>query len=83
MERTEIESRVKRVTAEVLGVEETDIKAESRFVDDLGAESVQSLELVAAFEDEFDIEMEEDAALKVQTVGKAVEFIQRHLEDKL
>ena len=82
MERTEIENRVKKVTAEVLGVNEAGITMENRFVEDLGAESVQSLELVAAFEDEFDIEMEEDAALKVQTVGKAVEFIQKHLEDK-
>lgn len=82
MDRTEIENRVKKVTAEVLGVDEAEIKPESRFVEDLGAESVQSLELVAAFEDEFDIEMEEDAALKVQTVGKAVDFIQKYLEEK-
>ncbi len=82
MERAEVESRVKKVTAEVLGVEESVITSESRFVEDLGAESVQSLELIAAFEDEFDIEMEEDAALKVKTVGKAVDFIQKHLENK-
>lgn len=82
MERTEVENRVKKVTAEVLGVDEAEINTESKFVADLGAESVQSLELVAAFEDEFDIEMEEDAALKVPTVGKAVEFIQKLLEEK-
>jgi acyl carrier protein len=82
MERTEIESRVKKVTAEVLGVKESEITLESRFVEDLGAESSQSLEMVASFEDEFNIEMEEDAALKVQSVGKAVEFIQKHMEEK-
>lgn len=82
MEYKEIEARVKKVIVEVLGVDEEKITPESRFVEDLGAESVQSLELVAAFEDEFDIEMEEDAALQVKTVGKAVEFIQRHLEEK-
>ncbi|MCM8777590.1 MAG: acyl carrier protein [Candidatus Omnitrophica bacterium] len=82
MEYKEIEARVKKVIAEVLGVDEEKITSESRFVEDLGAESVQSLELVAAFEDEFDIEMEEDAALQVKTVGKAVEFIQRHLQEK-
>jgi len=82
MEQKEIEARVKKVVASVLGVEEDDIKPESRFVEDLGAESVQSLELVAAFEDEFDIEMEEDAALQVKTVGDAVSFIARHLEKK-
>jgi len=82
MEQKEIEVRVKKVVASVLGVEEDDIKPESRFVEDLGAESVQSLELVAAFEDEFDIEMEEDAALQVKTVGEAVSFIARHLKEK-
>lgn len=82
MEQKEVVSRVKKVTAEVLGIEEDGIKEESRFVQDLGAESVQSLELVAAFEDEFDIEMEEDAALQVKTVGTAVEFINKHLANK-
>ncbi|MCM8756897.1 MAG: acyl carrier protein, partial [Candidatus Omnitrophica bacterium] len=64
MDHGEIEARVKKVTAQVLGLDEDMIRPESRFVEDLGAESVQSLELVAAFEDEFDIEMEEDAALQ-------------------
>jgi len=82
MDYKEIEARVKKVIVEVLGVDEEKITTDSRFVEDLGAESVQSLELVAAFEDEFDIEMEEDAALQVKTVGKAVEFIKRHLEQK-
>ncbi|HNS31776.1 MAG TPA: acyl carrier protein [bacterium] len=76
----EIEERVKKVVKEVLGTEEEKLKPESRFVEDLGAESVQSLELVAAFEEEFAIEMEEDAALKVKTVGKAVEFIKKQME---
>lgn len=82
MEQKEILARVKKVTAEVLGIEEDGIKEESRFVQDLGAESVQSLELVASFEDEFDIEMAEDAALQVKTVGTAVEFISKHLANK-
>ena len=51
------------------------IKPECSFTVDLGASSVQSVELVAAFEEEFDIEMEEDAALSVETVGKAIEYI--------
>ena len=49
---------------------------------DLGAESIQSVELVAAFEVEFDIEMDEDAALHVQTVGDAVDFIMQYLTEK-
>ena len=52
-----------------------EIKPEHSFTVDLGAESVQSVELVAMFEEEFGIEMDEDAALSVETVGKAVEFI--------
>ena len=53
----------------------SEIKPEHTFTADLGAESVQSIELVAMFEEEFGIEMDEDAALSVQTVGDAVEFI--------
>ena len=75
MEREEIMQRVKSVVSQVLGVEQDEIMEDSEFVADLGAESIQSLELVAAFEEEFDIEMEEDAAMQVQTVGKAVDFI--------
>ena len=79
MDKQEIESRVHKVTAEVLGIDESEISSNARFVEDLGAESIQSLELVAGFEEEFGIEMEEDAALQVQTVGKAVEFIEKYL----
>ena len=69
--------RVKVVTARVLNVDPEAIKAEHYFAVDLGAESVQSVELVAGFEEEFGIEMDEDAALSVETVGAAVEFIAR------
>ena len=70
-----VEERVKAVTAQVLKLNPEEIKMEDSFTADLGAESVQSIELVAMFEEEFGIEMEEDAALSVQTVGEAVEFI--------
>ena len=70
-----IEERVKEVTARVFKLEPDQIKPEHSFTVDLGAESVQSIELVAMFEQEFGIEMDEDAALSVETVGKAVEFI--------
>ncbi len=70
-----VEERVKKVTAQVLKLNPEEIKNEHSFTADLGAESVQSIELVAMFEEEFGIEMEEDAALAVQTVGEAVEFI--------
>jgi len=80
MEKEEILERVKQVVSDVLGVPAEEIKAENEFVADLGAESIQSLELVAAFEEEFDIEMDEEAALQVQSVGDAVEFIARYLK---
>jgi acyl carrier protein len=70
-----VEERVKAVTARVLKVNPAEIKSEHSFTVDLGAESVQSIELVAMFEEEFGIEMDEDAALSVETVGKAVDFI--------
>jgi acyl carrier protein len=70
-----VEQRVKAVTARVLGLDPKEIKSEHSFTEDLGAESVQSIELVAMFEEEFGIEMDEDAALSVETVGAAVDFI--------
>ncbi len=70
-----VEQRVIAVTARVLRLDPKDIKRESHFARDLGAESIQSVELVANFEEEFGIEMDEDAALGVFTVGGAVDFI--------
>lgn len=70
-----VEERVKAVTGRVLNVEPAEIRPEHSFTFDLGAESIQSVELVAAYEAEFGIEMEEDAALAVENVGDAIEFI--------
>ncbi len=70
-----VEERVKAVTGRLLEIDPATIKNEANFSADLGAESIQSIELVASFEEEFDIEMEEEAALSVDTVGKAVVFI--------
>ncbi|NIA07891.1 MAG: acyl carrier protein [Actinobacteria bacterium] len=72
-----VQERVIAVTARVLNVEPGSIELQDNFAADLGAESVQSVELVAMFEEEFGIEMDEDAALAVETVGSAVEFITR------
>ena len=77
-----VEDRVKRVVMDVLKVEPDRIKPESRFTADLGAESLQSVELVAAFEEAFDIEMDEDEALSVQTVGDAVAYITKCIEEQ-
>lgn len=70
-----VEERVKAVTANILKLNLDEIKMDDNFTADLGAESVQSIELVAMFEEEFGIEMDEDAALSVETVGDAVKFI--------
>lgn len=67
--------RVKKVTAEILKIDLSRVGDDSGFVEDLGAESIQSIELVAAFEEEFDIEMDEDAALAIKSVGDAAAFI--------
>lgn len=72
---SDVAERIIKVTSETLKIDPSLVKDESRFVEDLGAESIQSVELVAAFEEEFDIEMDEEAALDVKTVGKAISFI--------
>jgi len=72
--------RVKAVVARQLKVSPDKVKDNSDFVKDLGAESIQSLELVAAFEEEFDIEMDEEKALQVKNVKNAVDFISKILE---
>ncbi len=82
VDRNEVRERVCEVVSDVLGVSITDIAPDARFVEDLGAESIQSVELVAAFEEEFDIEMDEDAALQVKSVGGAVDFISEHIEEQ-
>jgi len=76
----DVEDRVKQVVARVLKCDLSAVTERARFTQDLGAESLDSIRLVAAFEDEFEIEMDEDEALQVQTVGKAVEFIRKVIE---
>ncbi|MFH2069045.1 MAG: acyl carrier protein [Candidatus Omnitrophota bacterium] len=75
-----VAERVKAVVARQLKVSPDKVKDESDFVKDLGAESIQSLELVAAFEEEFNIEMDEEAALQVKNVKDAVDFISKIVE---
>jgi len=79
MERNEILTRVKDVVSNVLKVESSEITDESNFIFDLGADSMQSVELVAGFEEEFDIEMDQDKALEIQTIEDAVNFIAGYL----
>ena len=72
---SEIAERVQKIVVEHLGVNEADVKLESSFIDDLGADSLDTVELVMAFEEEFGIEIPDDAAENIQTFGDAVKFI--------
>ncbi|MFH1570134.1 MAG: acyl carrier protein [Gemmatimonadota bacterium] len=80
MDRDEIKERVYKVIGQVLKIETDQIEEANHFTSDLGAESVQSVELMAGFEEEFDIEMDEDEALSVQTVGSAIDFIGKYVD---
>ena len=80
MERDEIKERVFKVITQVLKIDAEQVQEDQGFTTDLGAESVQSIELMAGFEEEFDIEMDEDDALAVQTVGGAIDFIGTYVD---
>jgi len=72
---SDIEERVKKIVVEHLGVDEDKVVKSASFIDDLGADSLDTVELVMAFEEEFNVEIPDDAAEKIQTVGDAVSFI--------
>ena len=79
MEKQEILVRVKEVVSNVLQTDSSEITDNSNFVFDLGADSLQSVELVAGFEEEFNIEMDQDKALDVQNIDDAVNFIAEYM----
>jgi acyl carrier protein len=79
MQQSEIQERVKKVVAEVLEMDFSEISDDANFIFDLGADSMQSVQLVAAFEEEFGIEMDEDKALEIQNITDAVVFISGYL----
>ncbi len=74
----EVAAKVKQIIAEQLGVDEPEVKAESHFVDDLGADSLDQVELVMAFEEEFGIEIPDEEAEKITTVQLAVDYIEEN-----
>jgi acyl carrier protein len=80
MELSEIRQRVTSVVARVLQIDPAEVLPASNFVFDLGADSMKSVELIAGFEEEFDIEMDEEEAREVQTVDGAVDFIAQHVK---
>jgi acyl carrier protein len=74
---SEIADRVKKIVVEHLGVEESKVTPEASFIDDLGADSLDTVELVMAFEEAFGVEIPEDAAEKISTVKDAIDYIER------
>ncbi len=70
-----IEERVKKIIVEQLGVDETEVKNEASFVDDLGADSLDTVELVMALEEEFDTEIPDEEAEKITTVQAAIDYV--------
>ena len=76
-----IEERVKKIIAEQLGVNEAEIVNDSSFVDDLGADSLDTVELVMALEEEFSTEIPDEDAEKITTVQQAVDYIQSHAKE--
>lgn len=72
---SDVSDRVKKIVVNYLGVDETKVVESASFIDDLGADSLDTVELVMAFEEEFSVEIPDDAAETIQTVGDAVKFI--------
>jgi len=77
-----IEKRVKEIIADILGVDEEEITRDSVFTDDLGLESLDQVELIAAMEEEFDIEIPDEEAERIITVGQAIDYIKRKVAMK-
>jgi len=76
-----IEERVKKIVAENLGKKVSEVRNDALFIDDLGADSLDTVEVVMALEDEFDIEIPDEEAEKITSVQQAIEFVNSHVED--
>jgi acyl carrier protein len=74
-----VEERVKKIVIDQLGVEEGQVTKEAKFVEDLGADSLDTVELVMALEEEFKLEIPDEEAEKITTVGQAVDYIDSHI----
>ena len=72
---SEVQDQVKKIVVDHLGIDESKVVPEAKFIDDLGADSLDTVELVMAFEEKFGIEIPDDAAETIQTFGDAVKFI--------
>ena len=77
-----VEERVKEIIVEQLGVEEDEVLPAAKFIEDLGADSLDTVELVMAFEEEFDLEIPDEDAEKITRVKEAIEYIESHAKGK-
>ena len=77
-----VADRVKKIVVEQLGVKEEEVTNDASFVDDLGADSLDTVELVMALEEEFEIEIQDDQAEKITTVQQAIDFISDQVKEK-
>ena len=82
LSKDDIASKVKEITSEQLGVDESQITPEAKFVDDLGADSLDTVELVMALEEEFDLEISDEEAEKLTSVNRVVSYIEDCLDKK-
>jgi acyl carrier protein len=81
MANEEIESKIKQIIVDELGVEESEVTANARFIEDLGADSLDLVELVMRFEEEFGIEIPDEDAEKIQSVRDAFSYVELHKKD--
>lgn len=79
---SDVAERLKNVVSRQLRVDESKLVPEARFIQDLGSDSMRGIELIAAFEEEFDLDMDMDEAGKMQTIEEAIEFIKQEIEKK-
>ena len=77
-----VEEKVKQIIVEQLGVDESQVDLQASFVEDLGADSLDIVELVMAFEEAFEIDIPDDDAEKITTVKDAIDYIQSHIKNK-
>lgn len=77
-----MEERVKKIVTDQLGVNSEQVTSEASFIDDLGADSLDTVELVMALEEEFDIEIPDEDAEKITTVSQAIEYIEEHTQSE-
>lgn len=76
-----VEERVKKIVIEQLGVKEEDVTNDASFVDDLGADSLDTVELVMALEEEFETEIPDEDAEKITTIQQAIDYVKSHMEE--